>query len=143
MPSLYRKESRADPYDASMRNLRKARASEMWHPPRPWRSAEESQMVRRFALLWFTCVDRNKPSGRSWARQLGISHTWLQKLVREFEADPNEMRRLQAAGDPTLAQLRLAQEYTQQMRERGELQLSRRAKWAKFFKRYPAKADYY
>jgi hypothetical protein len=53
------------------------------------------------------------------------------------------MRRLQAAGDPTLAQLRLAQEYTQQMRERGELQLSRRAKWAKFFERYPAKADYY
>jgi hypothetical protein len=40
MPSLYRKESRADPYDASMRNLRKARASEMWHPLRPWRSAD-------------------------------------------------------------------------------------------------------
>ena len=126
MASLYRKESRSDPYDASMQNLAKALASERWHPPRPWRSSHEARMVRRLVLWWFTCRDNSKPSGRAWARELGISHTWVQKLVRTFTEDPSEMRRLQAYGDPTPAQLNRAQEYTQQMRERGELRLSRR-----------------
>jgi hypothetical protein len=71
----------------------------------------------------------SKPSGREWARQLGISHTWLQKLVRKFTADSKEMRRLQAAnGDPRFAELTRAREYTQRMRERGELRPSGRAK---------------
>ncbi|PYU26866.1 MAG: hypothetical protein DMG30_00950 [Acidobacteria bacterium] len=38
--------------------------------------------------------------------ELGISHTWLQKLVPQFQADPSEMWRLQALqaarGDPKL-----------------------------------------
>jgi hypothetical protein len=123
MPSQYGKEFRSDPYDASIQNLAKARASENWRPPRPWRSKEEGRMVRRFVLLWFTCRDRSRPSGRAWARELGISHTWLQKLVREFTADPSKMRRLQAYGDPTSAQLSRAKEYTQRMRERGQLRL--------------------
>ncbi len=137
MPSLYRPESRSDPYDASMRNLTKARASERWHPPLPWRSKEESLMIRRFVLWWHTCRDKSRPSARAWAKQLGISHVWLLKLVKEFTADPNEMRRLQAYGDPTLAQLSRAREYTRAMRERGELRMSRREKWEKFFERYP------
>ena len=79
-------------------------------------------MIRRFAILWFTCRDRNKPSGRSWARQLGISHTWLQKLVREFQRNPDEMWRVQAAeGDPKLTDLGDARECTREMRQRGEL----------------------
>jgi hypothetical protein len=40
-------------------------------------------------------------------------------------------------GDPTSAELNRAKEYTQRMRERGELRLSRQAKWEKFFERYP------
>jgi hypothetical protein len=89
MASLYRKESRSDPYDASMRNLAKARASTRWHPPRPWRSREEGLklMVRRLVFWWLTCRERNRPSGRAWARQLGVSHTWLQKVVQELKAD--------------------------------------------------------
>jgi hypothetical protein len=137
MPSLYQEWCRDDPYDARRKNLAKAMASPRYHPPRPWRSEEEGHMIRRFVLQWMTCRDRSKPSGRAWAKLLGISHTWLQKLVREFTADPYEMRRLQAEGDPTLAQLSLAQEYTQQLRERGKLQLSRREKWVKFLERYP------
>jgi hypothetical protein len=90
-----------DPYDASMENLRKARASERWHPPRPWRSKEETLMIRRFVLWWYTCRD-SKPSARNWARQLGISHVWLLKVVRRLKEDPDEVRRLQAYGDPTL-----------------------------------------
>jgi hypothetical protein len=75
-------------------------------------------MIRRFAFLWFTCRDKNRPSGRAWARQLGVSHTWLQKLVREFSTDPSEMWGLQRSyGDPKLVDLRRAQEYTRHMRE--------------------------
>lgn len=121
MPSLYRKECRSDPYDARIANLLKARSSPRWHPPRPWRSKEESRMIRRFVFQWFTCRDRNKPSGLPWARALGVSHTWLQKLEREFVVNPDEVRRLQAYGDPTSARLSRAQEYTQRMRGRGEL----------------------
>ena len=54
-------------------------------------------------------------------RQPGISHVWLLKVVRALREDPEEVRCLQAYGDPTLAQLSLAQEYTLEMEERGEL----------------------
>jgi hypothetical protein len=134
MPSQYRPESRSDPYDSSMANLRKARSSPRWHAPRPWRSAEEGRMVRRFVFLWFTCRDRNKPSGRSWARELGISHTWLQKLVREFRERPDETQReMGRYGDPSLVQLNRARESSQRMRDRGEIRLSRQDKTVKFF----------
>jgi hypothetical protein len=124
-------------YESSMRNLAKARAK--WRPPRPWRSSQESQMIRRIAFQWFT--GGRKPSGREWARQLGISHTWLQKLVRKFMADPNEMWRLQRAnGDPKFTELSRARDYSRQMKERGELReglhLSRRARAAMFFERH-------
>jgi hypothetical protein len=91
---------------------RKAYASEKWHPPRPWRSKEEGLMIRRYVLVWLTCRDASRPSGRDWARQLGISHTWLHKLVREFRRDPNKLRRIEAYGYPTLEQLSRTQEHT-------------------------------
>jgi len=103
--------------------LGKARASERWHPPRPWRSKEETLMITRLALWWHTCRDLSKPSGRSWARQFGISHVWLLKVVRELKEDPDEVRRLQAYRDATVEQLDRAKEYTQRMREHGELRL--------------------
>jgi hypothetical protein len=78
-------------------------------------------MVRRLALWWWTCRDSSKPSARAWAKQLGVSHVWLLKLVRRFEADPGEVRRLHAYGDPKSEELNRAKEYTQRMRDRGEL----------------------
>jgi hypothetical protein len=80
--------------------------------------------------MWYTGRG-SKPSGRAWAKQLGISHTWLQQLVRQFQADPNEMRRLQLTkGDPQFADLARASEYTEQMRERSELRSRRPSrKW--------------
>src|ERR1700692_4213241 len=129
MPSQYRPESRSDPYDSSIRNLQKARASARYHPPRPWRSKEESRIIRRFVYQWHSCRDRNSPPGRSWARQLGISHTWLQRLVREFQEDPIEIQReMRRYGDPTIAELNQARERTRQMRERGELRSSQRSR---------------
>jgi hypothetical protein len=86
-------------------------------------------VIRRFAYQWFTCRDRSRPSGRSWARQLGISHTWLQKLVREFRADEREMRRMVASkGEPRFPDLSQAREFTRRLRERGELRPLRDAK---------------
>jgi hypothetical protein len=118
-------------YESSMRSLEKARAR--WCRPRPWRSPDESRMIRRYAFFWHTCRGR-RPSGRAWARDLGISHTWLQKLVRQFTADPKEMWRLQAAnGDPQFAQLSRAREHTQRMRERGEVRPTGRAKQIEAF----------
>jgi len=111
----------------ALRNLAKARNSPQWHPPRPWRSKEESEIVRRYAFWWFTCRDPRRPSCRAWAKQLGISHTWLQKLVQEFEADPDAMWQLQRAyGDPTLSQLNEARERTQELRKLGGLHPRRR-----------------
>jgi hypothetical protein len=125
-------------YESSMRNLAKARA--VWRPPRPWRSSDEARMIRRYVFQWLTARGK-KPSGRDGARQLGIGHTWLQKLVREFTTDPKEMWRLQATkGDPQFTELTRARENSRQMRERGELRgdshLSRGAKWAKFLERH-------
>jgi hypothetical protein len=110
-----------------MDNLRKAcaRRKELGAYPRPFRSKEEQLMVRRLALWWWTCRDPNKPSARAWAKQLGVSHVWLLKLGRKFETDPGEVRRLQAYGDPTSEQLNRAREYTQRMRDRGELRSPR------------------
>lgn len=113
-------------YDSSMRNLAKARA--VGRLPRPWRSSDEARMIRRYAFFWHTSRGI-KPSGRDWARQLGISHTWVQKLVRKFQADSSEMYREQRrSGDPNFAQLSRARERTKQLRERGELRPSGRAK---------------
>jgi transposase len=121
-------------YESSMRNLAKARAA--WRPPRPWRSRDEARMVRRYVFQWLTARGK-KPSGRAWARQLGISHTWLQKLIRRFQADPTQMlREARRCGGPSFAQLTRAREYTRRMREEGELRGSRVAKVADFFKRY-------
>jgi hypothetical protein len=99
-------------------------------------------MIRRFVFQWFTCRDRSRPSGRAWARALGVSHTWLQNLVREFMVDPGEMWRLRAAnGDPKFAELSSAKEDSLDMRVRGELRLSSRANRAKFFERYRHQTD--
>src|SRR5579859_3956611 len=78
-------------------------------------------MIKRFVLWWHTCRDNGRPSVRSWARQLGNSHVWLLKIVGALKKDPEEVLRLQALGDPTQEQLSLAQEYTREMEERGEL----------------------
>ena len=145
MPSPYQPWCRSDPFDARMANLEKARNSPRYHPPRPWRSQEESLMIRRFVFWWFTSRDRNKPSGRDWARQLNVSHHWVQKLVKEFKANPTEVyEEMRCYRDPTIAELATARERTREMKEAGKLRLSkreqqelRRKKWAKFLERYP------
>ncbi|MFZ0639731.1 MAG: hypothetical protein WA020_02030 [Candidatus Acidiferrales bacterium] len=56
------------------------------------------------------------------ARFLGVSHTWVNKLVKRFEADPDRMRRKMAAFAPaSIEKLERAREETLRQRERGWL----------------------
>jgi hypothetical protein len=56
------------------------------------------------------------------ARFLGVSHTWVNKLVKRIEADPERMRRKMRAFAPaTFEKLERAREETRRERERGWL----------------------
>ena len=58
-------------------------------------------------------------SERAVARWLGVSHAYVQKLVRKFQAEPDRMRRIQAdSGPATFQQLNDARESTRQAKER-------------------------
>lgn len=118
--------------EASLWNLAKARAA--WsHPPRPWRSAHESRLIKRLVWQWLHSKEPGKWSGRAVARWLGLSHTWIQKLVRQFATDPSEMlREIRRHVPATFEQLRHAQEETGKERESGWLRPPRRWRKAEF-----------
>jgi hypothetical protein len=74
-----------------------------------------------------TKANRPATAGKPWAkyrvaRFLGVSHTWVNKLVKRFEADPDRMRRKMAAFAPaSFEKLERAREETRRQRERGWL----------------------
>ena len=106
--------------EASLRNLVKARAK--WRPPRPWRSAQESRVIKRLVWQWFRYSGPGKWSVRTLGRRLGVSHTYIQKLVREFAVDPDKIERLvRNSRLASFEQLRCAQEETSKQKERGWL----------------------
>jgi hypothetical protein len=117
--------------EASLRNLQKARAR--WRPPRPWRNRTESRVIKQLAWQWFNDKDPGKWSGRTVARWLGVSHTYIEKLVRCFSADSGRMMRTQEfRGPATFDELCDARNLTQRDRERGYLRQPRRWKLAEF-----------
>jgi hypothetical protein len=65
--------------DASRRNLQKARAR--WRPP------ERSGGIKHLVWQWHIST-APKESGRALARRLGVSHTYVCKLVRKFLREP-------------------------------------------------------
>ena len=116
--------------EASLRNLVKARAK--WRPPRPWRSAQESRVIKRLVWQWFRYSGPGKWSVRALGRRLGVSHTYIQKLVREFAVDPDKIERLvRNSRLASFEQLRCAQEETRKQKERGWLRVQRRWRWVK------------
>lgn len=109
--------------ESSRLNLEKARNH--WRRPRPWRSELESRVIRRLVWQWQSSDQRATCSGRKLARRFGVSHTWIQKLVSEFETDPSKiLREVRIYGAATLDELRRAQEETVTDRERGWLRSS-------------------
>lgn len=106
--------------EASLRNLKLARAK--WRRPRPWRSRQETFVIKRLVWQWLVYPELHKWSERSIARHLGVSHTYVQKLRRKFLHDPTEVQRWYAQfGEATLEDLRVAKEYTRQEWLHGRL----------------------
>lgn len=122
---------------ASLRNLEKAQVN--WRAPRPWRCAWESILIKRLAWQWKIGAGP-RCSLRGLARRLGVSQTYVQKLMRKFAANPpsDEIRVVSAYGQVgisasgqlqsprvrilvTFEELRRAQGQTDCMRSRGEL----------------------
>lgn len=124
--------------EARLINIRKARAARR-RAPLPWRSEMESRIIEQLVYQWWVTTSGQWPAyakatagkpttaGRPWAkykvaRLLGVSHTWVNKLVKRFEADPERMRRRMAAFAPTsFEKLERAREETRRQRERGWL----------------------
>jgi len=117
--------------EASLRNFAKARAN--WRPPRPWRSASESRVIKRLVWQWFDSKDPRKWSGRAVARWLGVTHTYVQKLVHQFAIDPTKMRRECSSHNPaTLERLNAARDETRKEKECGRLRSPHRWRRAEF-----------
>jgi hypothetical protein len=115
-------------HEASLRNLAKAR--EKWRPPRPWRSAQESRIIKLLSWQWFTYRGHGKWSARALGRRLGVSHSYVQKLVRAFTTNPSEMQRdARRHASATFEHLRHAQEETRKQKERGWLRPPCRRRW--------------
>lgn len=105
--------------ETSRRNLEKAKAN--WRAPLPWRSLQETRLIKALAWRWYR-MKEPRCGGRQIARWLGVSHTYIQKLVREFDGDTrNIVQQQRAYGQAKFAELRRAQEETAQLRERGWL----------------------
>ena len=115
---------------ARLVNMAKARAARK-RAPRPWRSGLESRVIEQLVWQWWLAARpsyaQNASAGKPWARLrvaglLGVSHTWVNKLVKRFEADPERMRRRMAAFAPaTMEKLERAREETRRQREMGWL----------------------
>jgi hypothetical protein len=106
--------------EASRRNLEKAKLN--WRRPRPFRSEQESWLIRHLVWQWLTYRGPQKWSARALGRRLGVSHVYVHKLVREFARDPLKMvREEQSFGLATFEQLSQAQESTREMKARGLL----------------------
>jgi hypothetical protein len=81
---------------------------------------------------------QTRKAGRPWAklrvaRFLDVSHTWVNKLVKRIERDPDRMRRRMAAWAPaSFEKLERAREETRRQRKfgwiRGPIRM-RRVKW--------------
>lgn len=59
-------------------------------------------MIRRLVWQWLS-YPGPKWSARAVGRRLGVSHTYIQKLVREFAEDPNKAEPLFGLGAPRAA----------------------------------------
>jgi hypothetical protein len=98
---------------ARLANMAKARAARKREPLR-WRSGLESRIIEQLVWQWWVesrvetrvvAAYAKASAGRPWAKQrvarlLDVSHTWVNKLVKRFEAEPDRMRRRMAACAP-------------------------------------------
>ena len=133
--------------EASRANLEKANAPGVNRPIRPWRSEQESWLIRHFVWQWLTYLDSRKWSMRCVACWLNVSHVWIIKLVRRFVRDPQERARMvrdeQEFGLATHERLEKARRLTQEMRVRGLLRPSWPGKYVKVSDPYYSLSAYW
>ena len=102
-------------------NMAKARAARR-RAPLPWRSGLESRIIEQLVYQWWNSSEPRKWAKYRVARFLGVSHTWVNKLVKRFHADPGRARRRMAAFAPaSFDKLQRAREETRRQREMGWL----------------------
>jgi hypothetical protein len=103
-----------------------------WMIPAPWQPARPIEPTRAPGP---TGARSGPWPAYRLARMLGVSHTWVNKLAKRFEADPERARRRNGAFAPaTLATLERAREETKWHREHGRIRgpmRKRRAKQAR------------
>ena len=132
---------------ARLVNMAKARAARKREPLR-WRSGLESRIIEQLVWQWWVetsgewlvvsgwknQVQTRKPWAKlRVARFLDVSHTWVNRLVKRIERDPDRMRRRMAAFAPaSFEKLERAREETRRQRQfgwlRGPIRM-RRVKW--------------
>jgi hypothetical protein len=108
--------------ESALQNLEKAKAN--WRRPRRFRGAQESWVIRRLVWQWLN-YPGHKWSARAVGRRLGVSHTYVQKLVREFLEDLREAKRMAQSSIATFDELSRAQQETQQQNNLGRLRPKR------------------
>lgn len=119
-------------WEARQRNIRKARAARK-RPPLPWRSGLESRVIEQLIWQWWLSVEPLKWPAYRVARFLGVSHTWVNKLVKRFQGDPDRMRRRMRAFAPAnLEKLERARQETRWQRQHGWLREPIRARRVKY-----------
>lgn len=111
-----------------------------WMIPAPWQPASLSQKTGTSKAgatgsASYLCQGLDRSIGAIESRQtvkpgpayrlarvLGVSHTWVNKLVKRFERNPEKARRRNGAFAPaTMATLERAREETRWQREHGRL----------------------
>jgi hypothetical protein len=113
-------------------NIQKARAARKREPLR-WRSGVESRLIEQLVWQWWNSREARKWAKQRVARFLGVSHTWVNKLVKRFEADPERARRRNGAFTPaSFEKLERAREETRRQREYGWLRGPIRLRRVKF-----------
>ena len=119
------------PYERALENLSKGR---FFRVLLLWRCPGETDVIRR--LVWQFEHKRLKygfpeSSKRALARQLGVSHTWVQRLCGEYRADPSRLQiTALRRGVACMEQLREAQRETARQRQGGGI-LRKRISWRK------------
>lgn len=82
----------------------------------------ESRIIEQLVYQWWNSSEPRKWAKYRVAQFLAVSHTWVNKLARRFEADPERFRRRMAAfGPASFEKLEQAREETRRQRERGWL----------------------
>jgi hypothetical protein len=105
---------------ARLINIQKARAARR-RAPLPWRSGLESRVIEQLVWQWWQSPAPKWPAVRV-ARLLGVSHTWVNKLAKRFQADSARFRRRYFPFAPaTLEKLDHARQETLWHRQHGRL----------------------